>query len=1127
MKKFLLAASMLLMGVVAMFAQPWAVGDEITGKIGNPSFLEENIAPWTFDHSGGNTTEKGGLCELYSGSEADLYQYVELPAGMYKVECQGYYRIGQSWDVDPNTYGTDDWVDEAFLYVQNGKYNVDSKQFVGGRIFKTPLMPRLFDYQDSKIYDMAEAGDESSWDMTDGDYGEKGWGPTSVPGSLKWFAAGKYMPYDEDGVKYNTVTFFLTEDGYVKIGVSKEASRNADSFMCTNFKLYYAGEAGEAAELAALQEDVEDLWDQIEKLKDSSTGFLQGILEDKMIEYGPSYSNSSDMNKEEATEAKEVLSSLLENALTAQGDIANLNTAISAISALVASTDYGSKDALNAALDAAKASVSEDYIYEGEEDWDTYSKLTDALYAARLDYLKSSPKGEDGSWNFTAFINFPWFCNPEFEPTWDEETGFWKGNQAALDAGWSGWDDVDGTGKGKDQVMNDDGETVKNPAATPIADMVKISGDQNTPGQWYQVNNGLVVYWNDNLTCVKKWDQPHTEDGVREVAQKVVGVPNGFYKLKALGQTWTNDWDQGEKLCKCRIYLKSGDDISESDYLELGGWWGKDINQWKELETDFVNVTNNELIVAGHDNGFIAWTGFRLFYYGETPDYAALLKPALDEAKEGAEALAWNGDQKVAQELLAKVPTTIPDADTYKVAQEAVKAAKDYITKANSTVTAWKGIDNFSALAGKYGFDDASAEASFINTALLETLNIGEEEEGEWFYTDAIANDDQYKAYVSYLDYRESLGDYIKDALVAPVVEEQNAYLTATFATVEKLDEFKLALGVPYNKAKFAAEGIDKATLTNPVEATFLLINPSFDEGPSKGWATENTGAATNNEYSYDDAGKRTNAELWNRDTFTFSQSVNGLPAGTYELRVRALYRNGGGVSNDGRKKYEDAEDKEQYPDANAVLFAKSGDNEWRSTVKSIYSLYASENSFTQCGTAWETDEVDGTNYATAIHYMNGTIDEADQQEGVTYSGHNEGDYPLDSRIATGDVDDESLEELIYYYPASMQGFYAACKKDANAYANSLTFYLSEEGNVEVGIRKLATIGGDWVIMDDWQLFYLGKEAPTAIDEVAEGAAIEGAVEYYTVNGVQISAPQKGFNIVKYANGETKKVYIQ
>ena len=193
--------------------------------------------------------------------------------------------------------------------------------------------------------------------------------------------------------------------------------------------------------------------------------------------------------------------------------------------------------------------------------------------------------------------------------------------------------------------------------------------------------------------------------------------------------------------------------------------------------------------------------------------------------------------------------------------------------------------------------------------------------------------------------------------------------------------------------------------------------------------------------------------------------------------------------------------------------------------MKSIYSLHATENSFTQCGTAWETDELDGSKYVTAIHYMNGTIDESEQKEGVTYSGHNEGDYPLDSRIATGEVDEEELEELVYYYPASMQGFYAACKKDANAYANSLTFYLSEEGNVEVGIRKLATIGGDWVIMDDWQLFYLGKEAPTAIDEVAEAA--EGAVEYYSVNGVKFDAPQQGINIVKYADGTTKKVFIQ
>jgi hypothetical protein len=87
---------------------------------------------------------------------------------------------------------------------------------------------------------------KEGWDMSDGNYGEKGWGPCSVPGSLMWFQAGLYAPYNEDGVKYNVVKFFLTEDGYVKLGVTKIDPRSADSFMVTNFKMYYEGEAGEA-----------------------------------------------------------------------------------------------------------------------------------------------------------------------------------------------------------------------------------------------------------------------------------------------------------------------------------------------------------------------------------------------------------------------------------------------------------------------------------------------------------------------------------------------------------------------------------------------------------------------------------------------------------------------------------------------------------------------------------------------------------------------------------------------------------------------------------------------------------------------------------------------------------------
>ena len=1108
MKKLLLTASMLVMGVVAMFAQNWAVGDEITGKIGNPSFTEADKAPWVFDHQGGNTTETGGLFELYDGAEADLYQYIELPAGMYKLECQGYYRIGTSWDVDPKTYGTEDWVDNALLYVQNGKYNIESNEFTAGRTFKTPLMPRLFDYQDSKIYDMAEAGDESSWDMTDGDYGEKGWGPTSVPGSLKWFQAGKYMPYDDGDVKYNTVTFFLTEAGYVKIGISKEKKGDADSFMATNFKLFYAGEAGEAAELMALQEEVDDLYAQLEDLRDLNPGFLQGKLGDELMLFDIEYGASSDMDKEKCGEAKEVLFALLEEAKAAKNDLVSLNSAIKAVDVLATTTDYPGKDALNKALDAAKKSISEDYVYEGEEDWDTYATLATALYAARIDYLKSSPKNANGAWDFSPFIANRFFTNEENNPTWNAEENYWE---------YQNWPEAWG-----DNMEFDGNNQEQKDARTAYSGDVVLSGSDDTvPFKWYKTGNGgpgWEVYYDHRMTSCKAW-APTPTSGVSVIGQYLSGLPNGFYSLTGMAESWTNE---GVDVIDTHFIIRSGEQSSRSERAEPRAWWnGNSRDSWNTLSTDMIEVKDGDLWVEASTNGFYSITGFQLFYYGETPDFNALIKPSLDKVKEAVKALAWAGDQAAANEILAKIPASIDDKATYQAATETIAQANDYIKKANDAINNWHSIENFSALEAKY--DDGAVEKSIIETALDETLELGESADD--VYTDAEDNTARYNAYASYLEYRESIADFLTDPKVAPIIEEQNAYLTKTFATVEKLDEFKLAIGAKYTEAKYAADGIDKATLTDPKSVTFLLINPSFDEGPEKGWTVAGTGAATNNEYSYDDTGKRTNAELWNRPEFTFSQTVSGLPAGTYELRVRACYRDGGGVNKDMVNAYNAAGGEEEWEKHNAVLFAKSSDNEWNSYVKAIESLKATENSFTQCATAWEADELDGTNYPTQIHFMNGTIEESEQSEGITYTGHDEGSYPLDTKITF--TNDETLDEVTYYYPSSMQGFYAACKKDPTAYANSLTFYLSEAGNVELGIRKDATIGNDWIIMDDFELYYLGKEAPTAIDSVADNAAQGAAVEYYSVSGAKQNGLQQGINIVKYQNGEVKKVFVK
>ena len=151
MKKVLLASSLLLASVISAFAQVpdasgWKVEDDISNQIGwgNLNFTNSPMDYWTLTSDGGNITTTGGLVEIYNGTNCELYQYVELPAGMYKVECQGYYRHGNSWAEDAATFETENWNDYAILYAQGGVYNLEDSSFTADRTFKAPLMPRLF-----------------------------------------------------------------------------------------------------------------------------------------------------------------------------------------------------------------------------------------------------------------------------------------------------------------------------------------------------------------------------------------------------------------------------------------------------------------------------------------------------------------------------------------------------------------------------------------------------------------------------------------------------------------------------------------------------------------------------------------------------------------------------------------------------------------------------------------------------------------------------------------------------------------------------------------------------------------------------------------------------------------------
>ena len=83
---------------------------------------------------------------------------------------------------------------------------------------------------------------------------------------------------------------------------------------------------------------------------------------------------------------------------------------------------------------------------------------------------------------------------------------------------------------------------------------------------------------------------------------------------------------------------------------------------------------------------------------------------------------------------------------------------------------------------------------------------------------------------------------------------------------------------------------------------------------------------------------------------------------------------------------------------------------------------------------------------------------------------------------------------------------------------------VKEAQNLTIGFEKIDAKGGDWLIYDDFELYYLGTEVPTGINNV--NVAGKGNAQYFSVNGVRLSAPQKGLNIVK-ENGKVRKVYIK
>ena len=396
------------------------------------------------------------------------------------------------------------------------------------------------------------------------------------------------------------------------------------------------------------------------------------------------------------------------------------------------------------------------------------------------------------------------------------------------------------------------------------------------------------------------------------------------------------------------------------------------------------------------------------------------------------------------------------------------------------------------------------------------------------------------------------------------MIETQSADLKANYRGVEILKRYESAINFLIKRATIIAEGGRNASESNPVDITSLINNPDFTNSASSGWSG-NTG--TSNEYA------RGNSEVWNANPLDMYQVIKGLPAGKYELRVRALYRDARNVRDSKNQSWtsywDDAQgDVNAWERHFAQLYAQTvtatndtidefayvesvcngkfrepsftkyyrnnssdliegdlviEDEKEIQTYDTIWTVSVPEDDMYdddgEILTSW-TDEGTGQVYTVVQDGPDNRYVFQDENGTPQFAWQIEDSYPFDECIKGSDG-------KYYYYPSSMLGAYCRFNLNPEAYCNKLQIEVPAGSDLRIGFRKNTDpkIEGDWIIFDDFQLFYLGGD----LDEKPVDDAIHNIVvntskvsPIYNISGQRINALQKGLNIV-----DGKKVFVK
>ena len=1071
--------------------------------------------------------EKGNTCMGYygdgrvSGENPDVYQVVKFPAGYYTIRVQACYRdaSGQQTTDCFNAWKKGQSKKNAWAYVET--YADEASATEGAEPVRsfTKAIRHIFDIKCSEsLCSWTPNGDDwrndGSFIMIEQEINDRGkvvevektyYYPRSIIGASYYFQKDYY---------WNEFKVLLEKDTYVRIGYRKTDYVTEDWLALSEWQVIFNDAYTEEAQVDFAATEYETETAELEQWEEKfSTATFDGF--DKAFTTAISDKINDDRMTAEMTfsqvEGQELLD-FIKDLKQKNLDyeelyqyLGHLSFVLAKSKTLMENTNYPGKAAFQSAYNNILSKINGCSTADFEETtpYDFCMKYFNELADARGDYLDTQKADENGAKDFSAVINHPWFVNDQYEPTQNED-GEWTIKEET-------WQNAVGGGDANysDKLKYTENEEEK--TRTDIASDVSIVlNDENVKNQWFQriryegKTNGLYMYYDDRglIGAADTWHASKFTSGSMDVCQNIVGLPSGYYSLKAL----VRGWGEGNGNFH-NIFMENTDgDVMKSPMATA------DDSGWQEVTTGIIHVSDRQLLIGGQSDYQAHYTGFRLLFYGEEPPVENLLKQEIAEVKTAAEALTFEGDKTTVNALIdkCKEPFTIENFDEYR---GYLDEARKYTNAAVKEYNNLKAIDTYTTISNSY---QAPGVAEIIAPAQEAAISLGD------------GANDTYKDIDPANKLADKYNDYIKvyveagsfnDASINATLAEQKTVLAAGVSTIETLEKYMASLNTPMNIDRMKDLGAENATEAAPADITSMLVNPNFDmhqvdgnwveilkvngETWERGYADGWQGLGIN---TYDQTMQlsRGHCELWNSGTGEFYQELVGLPAGKYRISCLAVYRDAD-ITEESVAAFE-----ANGESHNAEIYAKTQSSEASEYIKAQASLKGDADSFTEVVRGYEIDEETNKPYVTNVTVLG-------DEENTEKYGQLVTELEGWTHVEVDAEDRSPFDKIINgsYYPNSLYGIYQWFVKSPEKVTNTVTIEVKNGETLRLGLRKPSSVTNDCLTFDDFKLEYLTgdtfKNVATGIEEVGAEKAAQSVL--YNTAGQVVDSSYKGIVI--------------